>query len=53
VLAGGGIQGGQVYGASDKHAANVKESPVTPDDLTATLYYAFGFPPETPIRALF
>jgi hypothetical protein len=50
VLAGGGVRGGQLYGASDKHAAYVKQSPVSPDDLTATIYHAFGFPPETPVH---
>ncbi len=49
VLAGGGVCGGQVYGASDKHAAYVKHSPVTPDDLGATVLHAFGFSAETPV----
>src|SRR5207247_2397207 len=30
LLAGGGIRGGQVYGASDKNAAYVKDNPVAP-----------------------
>ena len=47
VLAGGGVRGGQVYGASDRHAAYVKDSPVTPDDFGATIFHAFGVPPET------
>lgn len=42
LLAGGGIRGGQVYGATDKHAAYVKESPVRPEDLLATVYHALG-----------
>jgi hypothetical protein len=49
VLAGGGIRGGQVYGASDKQAAYVKESPVRPEDIGATILHAFGFPPEAEI----
>lgn len=49
VLAGGGVRGGQVYGASDKHAAYVKESPVRPEDIGATMLHAFGFPPEAEI----
>lgn len=49
VLAGGGVKGGQIYGSSDKHAAYVVANPVTPDDFTATIYHAFGLPPETPI----
>jgi hypothetical protein len=49
LLAGGGIRGGQVYGASDDRGAYVKDLPVTPDDFTATILYAFGLTPETPI----
>ncbi|MCS7168411.1 MAG: DUF1501 domain-containing protein [Gemmatales bacterium] len=50
VLAGGGIRGGQVYGASDKHAAYPVEHPVTPDDLLATIYYALGLAPESEVH---
>jgi hypothetical protein len=46
-LAGGGIRGGQVYGASDGHAAYVKDKPVPPADFSATLFHALGIPPET------
>jgi hypothetical protein len=42
LLAGGGVRGGQVYGATDKHAAYVKESPVGPADLTATILLHLG-----------
>lgn len=49
VFAGGGIKGGQVYGESDKIAAYPKKNPVKPEDAIATLYHAFGLPPETPI----
>ena len=42
VLAGGGIRGGQVYGRSDRLAAYPAENPVTPADLTATIYSALG-----------
>ena len=42
LLAGGGIRGGQVYGASDAHAAYVKDNPVSPEDLLATIYHALG-----------
>jgi hypothetical protein len=50
VFAGGGIRGGQVYGASDSHAAYPKSKPVAPEDVLATLYYALGLPPETEIH---
>jgi hypothetical protein len=42
VLAGGGIQGGQVYGSSDRHAAFPASSPVAPVDLVATVYHLLG-----------
>src|SRR5262249_23021438 len=37
VMAGGGIQGGRVYGASDKMAAYPTTEPVSPAQLMATL----------------
>jgi hypothetical protein len=49
VLAGGGIKGGQVYGKSDRLAAHPSENPVSPSDLTATIYEALGIPAETTI----
>lgn len=50
VLAGGGIRGGTVYGASDAHAAYPKSKPVAPEDLLATMYHALGLPPQTEIH---
>ena len=50
VLAGGGIQGGRVYGASDEIAAYPTESPVSPEDFVATVYQAMGLPPTTHIH---
>lgn len=49
VVAGGGIRGGQIYGASDDIAAYPASDPVTPADLTATLYHCMGIDPETEI----
>ncbi len=49
VLAGSGIRGGAIHGASDAHAAYVKESPVRPEDVSATILHAFGFAPEAEI----
>lgn len=45
--AGGGIRGGQTIGATDPHAAYVKDRPYKPDDLSATLYEALGISSET------
>ncbi|GIW94162.1 MAG: hypothetical protein KatS3mg110_2203 [Pirellulaceae bacterium] len=42
VLAGGGIRGGQVYGASDRLAEYPADKPVTPADITKTVYHAMG-----------
>ncbi len=42
VLGGGGIQGGQVVGASDERGAYVAERLVTVGDLFATVYKALG-----------
>jgi hypothetical protein len=44
VMAGGGVRGGQVYGATDKHAAYPVQDPVAPEDLIATVYQAMGLP---------
>jgi hypothetical protein len=42
VLAGGGIRGGQVYGATDADGKTVKDSPVSEGDLFATIYRTLG-----------
>jgi hypothetical protein len=44
ILAGGGIRGGAVYGASDRTGAFVKNNPVRPQDLAATIYHALDVP---------
>lgn len=46
VLAGGGIRGGQVYGASDRYAAYPAADAVAPLDLVATVYHSLGVPAE-------
>jgi len=45
VLAGGGVQAGQYYGASDKIGAYPAADPVGPADLAATLFWRFGLDP--------
>lgn len=42
VLAGAGIAGGQVYGASDKNGAYPSVDPIRPHDLTATIFHLLG-----------
>eukprot|EP00456_Euglypha_rotunda_P044907 TRINITY_DN354_c0_g1_i18.p1 TRINITY_DN354_c0_g1~~TRINITY_DN354_c0_g1_i18.p1 ORF type:complete len:367 (-),score=60.66 TRINITY_DN354_c0_g1_i18:146-1246(-) len=45
LLAGGGVQGGAVHGASDSIGAYPAKDPATPADLAATIYWRFGFDP--------
>ena len=49
-LAGGGIRGGQIYGASDPIAAYPRDNPVSPEDLLATIYHALGVPGSAEIH---
>jgi hypothetical protein len=44
VLAGGGLRHGQVIGATEADGSQIKERPVTPGDLAATLYQFLGVP---------
>ncbi|MFO0840813.1 MAG: DUF1501 domain-containing protein [Gemmataceae bacterium] len=50
VLAGGGVRGGQAHGASDRHAAYPATPPVSPEDLSATVYQALGVDPRQELR---
>lgn len=43
-IAGGGIAGGRVYGATDKIAAYPTQDPVSPEMLAATIYDRLGIP---------
>ena len=49
MLAGGGVRGGQAYGASDKQAAFPSDNPVSPADFAATLYHCLGLPPDATV----
>lgn len=46
VLAGAGIAGGSIHGASDRWAAYPALDPVTPADLAATIYHQLGIDPS-------
>jgi hypothetical protein len=48
-LAGGGVRGGQVYGGSDKIGGHPRDGRVQPQDLTATIFHALGYAPDTEI----
>ena len=41
-MAGGGLKGGQVYGATDEIGWSITENPVHPNDLHATMLHQFG-----------
>ena len=47
LMAGGGINGGQVYGQSDKIAGRPVVNPTTPAEFTATIYHCLGLDPHT------
>ncbi len=49
LFAGAGIRGGTVCGASDAHAAYVKDRPVSTSDICATIYDCLGIDPEMPV----
>jgi hypothetical protein len=44
VMAGGGFRHGQVIGATERDGGAIKERPVTPGDIAATIYYHMGVP---------
>lgn len=46
-LAGGGLRHGQIIGASERDGARVKERPILPADLAATIYRYMDVPLET------
>lgn len=43
-VAGGGLRHGQVIGSSERDGGQIKERPVTPGDIAATIYRHFGVP---------
>lgn len=46
LMAGAGIQGGSVYGVTDRFGEYVKDDPVSPADVTATIFDALGIDPR-------
>ena len=49
-FAGGGIRGGTVVGESDGQAAYVKDRPVSPADVCATIYECLGIDPDMTVE---
>jgi hypothetical protein len=50
VMAGGGVKGGQVVGASDAIGAAPQDRPVTPAHVAATVYKCLGIPVDTVLK---
>lgn len=50
LLAGGGVKGGHVHGASDRSGAYPAADPVRPDDLAATMFHLLGIDPHTEVH---
>ncbi|MDV6033688.1 MAG: DUF1501 domain-containing protein [Phycisphaera sp. RhM] len=51
LMAGGGIKGGMVYGASDSTAAEPEDNPVSPADLATTMYRLLGIVADKELMA--
>lgn len=49
-LAGGGVQGGAVYGRSDRQGAFPLDGRVEPPDLIATIHHCLGYPASTEVH---
>jgi uncharacterized protein (DUF1501 family) len=51
VMAGAGVRGGQVIGASDAHASAPADRPVDPRELVATMAHCLGISPGQDVVA--
>jgi hypothetical protein len=49
IFAGGGTARGRIVGATDRSAGDVKDRPVSPKDLLATMYHLLGVDPHARI----
>ena len=49
-LAGGGIRGGTIYGASDALGGEPASGTVSPPDLLATIFHSLGIAPDTELH---
>jgi hypothetical protein len=52
LLAGAGVPGGRLFGASDKHGALPADRPVTSGQLAATVFHALGVDPREKVPTL-
>lgn len=51
MLAGGGIKGGTIYGASNATASEPEFDPVSPEDLATTMYHQLGIVADKELMA--
>lgn len=51
LVAGAGVNGGQVIGGTDRHGAFPVDRPVTPGDIAATIFAALGIDPNKRLSA--
>ena len=51
-MAGAGIQGGTVVGASNARAERPETKPIGPADLAATIYHCMGIDPKTEYKTV-
>ena len=49
IMAGGGLAGGQVLGATDRYAGEAIERPIHYQDVIATLYHQLGIDPTAAV----
>jgi hypothetical protein len=50
MLAGGGVRGGYIHGASDKIGAHPSSCPVLPADIIATIYHCLGISSDLELK---
>ena len=50
LMAGAGIRGGVTYGTSDKQAGFPIDKPVSPEQMSATIFHALGIDPHMRIN---
>jgi hypothetical protein len=46
LMAGGGLRGGSIVGATDRLGQFPKDRPISPGDLHATIYHVLGIDPH-------
>jgi hypothetical protein len=53
LMAGAGVRGGHIHGATDRYGEYVTENPVSPADISATVFDALGVDPTTRVASRF